>query len=116
MDQVVIKALLIVAFAVFGVILLRPGRSARNQAIRTLGLACFLVVAIIAVIFPTLINDLAVLVGVGRGTDLLLYAFLVVFIGNALSTTRKRKVHDAQITEIARQLALSNPIVRESTD
>lgn len=116
MDQIIIKVLLIFAFVVFGIVLLRPGRSARNQAIRTLGLACFLLVAVIAVIFPTLINDLAVLVGVGRGTDLLLYAFLVVFIGNALSATRKRKVHDAQITEIARQIAISNPMVRESSD
>ena len=38
------------------------------------------------------------------------------WLGNALSATRKRKVHDAQITEIARQIAISNPMVRESSD
>lgn len=108
-DQIIIKVLLIGAFVIFGLILLKPGGSARTQAIRTITLLLLLAAAIYAVIFPTVVNDLAVAVGVGRGTDLLLYAFLVVFVANALTTVRKRRAQDAQITQLARQIAIRNP-------
>ncbi|HYP73262.1 MAG TPA: DUF2304 domain-containing protein, partial [Microbacterium sp.] len=108
-DQLIIKALLIGAFLIFAVILLKPGGSARTQAIRTITLLVLLGAAVYAVVFPTVINDLALAVGVGRGTDLLLYAFLIVFVANALTTVRKRRVQDAQITQLARQMALRNP-------
>lgn len=108
-DQIIIKALLIGAFVAFGLILLKPGGSARTQAIRTITLLLLLAAGIYAVLFPGVINDLAVAVGVGRGTDLLLYAFIIVFIANALSTVRKRRAQDAQITQLARQIALRNP-------
>lgn len=115
-DQIIIKVLLIGAFVIFGLILLKPGGSARTQAIRTITLLLLLAAAIYAVIFPTVVNDLAVAVGVGRGTDLLLYAFLVVFIANALATVRKRRAQDAQITQLARQIAIRNPEYPSRTD
>ena len=109
MDQIIIKSALILAFIIFAIVLLRPGGSARNQALRTVALFVFLIAAIVVVIFPAIMNDFAVSIGVGRGADLLLYAFIVVFIGNALSTARKRRQHDVQITELARKLAIAEP-------
>lgn len=113
MDQIIIKVALILALLLLGAALLRPGGTARAQAIRTLLLVIFLGAAIVAVLVPRLIDQLAHLVGVGRGTDLVLYVFLVVFIGQALSTTRKRREQDAQITELARKIALSAPMRRD---
>ena len=109
MDQIIIKALLIAVFVVVAVVLLRPSGSARSQAIRTLGLLLLLVAAVLAVIFPGIVNDLAQLVGVGRGADLLLYGFLVVFISTVLSNARKQRRQDEQITELARKIAVANP-------
>lgn len=108
-DQIIIKVLLVAAFLIFGVVLLRPGRSARNQAIRTITLLVLLAAGVFAVIFPNVINDLANAVGVGRGTDLLLYAFIVVFVGNALATVRRQRAQDLQITRLAREIALRSP-------
>lgn len=115
MDQIIIKVLLILAFLVFAFVLIRSGGSARSQALRTLGMLLFLVVATTAVLFPTLVNDIAVIVGVGRGADLLLYAFIVVFIGHTLTNARKRREQDRQITELARQLALREPLYPEGS-
>lgn len=109
LDQTIIKVLLIGAFLVIGLVLLRPGGSARSQAIRTITLLALLAAAVGAVLFPAIVNDLAQLVGVGRGTDLLLYVFLVVFIANALTTVRRRRAQDVQITKLAREIALRNP-------
>ncbi|MGN6218100.1 MAG: DUF2304 domain-containing protein [Microbacterium sp.] len=108
-DQIIIKALLVAAFVAFAVILLKPGGSARTQAMRTITLLLLLVAAVYAVVFPEVVNNLAVAVGVGRGTDLLLYAFIIVFVANALTTVRKRRAQDAQITQLARQIALRSP-------
>ncbi len=108
-DQLTIKILLIGAFLVMGFILLKSGGSARTQAIRTITLLILLAAAVYAVLFPAVINDLAQLVGVGRGTDLLLYVFLVVFVANALTTVRRRRAQDAQITQLAREIALRSP-------
>ncbi|WP_439901630.1 DUF2304 domain-containing protein [Microbacterium azadirachtae] len=108
-DQIIIKVLLIAAFIIFGLILLRPGGSARNQAIRTITLILLLVAAVFAVLFPSLIDELARSVGVGRGTDLLLYAFIIVFVGNSLTAVRRRRAQDEQITQLARQIALRAP-------
>ncbi|WP_427869675.1 DUF2304 domain-containing protein [Leucobacter luti] len=110
MDQFIIKALLIVAFVVFGTLLLRSGGSARTRAIRTLTMLVFLAAAIVTVLFPAIINDLARSVGVGRGADLLLYGFLVAFIGHMLSNARKQSAQDRQITELARSIALQTPL------
>ncbi len=108
-DQLIIKFLLIGAFLVMGFVLLKSGGSARTQAIRTITLLMLLAAAVYAVLFPAVINDLAQLVGVGRGTDLLLYVFLVVFVANALTTVRRRRAQDAQITQLAREIALRSP-------
>lgn len=109
MDQIIIKTLLVVVFVVITIVLLRPSGSVRSQAMRTIGHLFLLVCAILAVIFPGIVNALAQFVGVGRGTDLLLYGFLVVFISSTLANTRKQRRQDEQITELARRMALQNP-------
>ncbi|MCP2637516.1 DUF2304 domain-containing protein [Microbacterium sp. HD4P20] len=106
MDQLIIKVLLIAAFLILAIVLLRPTGSARGQALRTIALVMLLVVAIFAIVFPEIINNVAVAVGVGRGADLLLYGLIVVFVANAVTTARKRREQDKQITQLARQLAL----------
>jgi hypothetical protein len=108
-DQIVIKSILILAFIFFGFVLLRPGKGARNQALRMLGLLVFIGIVVYAILFPTVINDIAEFVGVGRGTDLLLYAFVIVFIAQALSSARRRKAQSAEITVLARKIALMEP-------
>lgn len=109
MDQFIIKFTLIATFALFAVVLLRSSTSARSQALRSIGLIFFLFAAILAVVFPQLVNDLALLVGVGRGTDLLLYAFIVVFLGQTLAIRRRNSAQNKQITLLTRTIALMSP-------
>jgi hypothetical protein len=103
---VVIQIILIAAFVVFAVILVLPGRGARGLALRRLTLLLAFVAAVLAVIFPGLINDVANLLGVGRGTDLVLYALVVVFVGNSLSVAAHNRQLNREITVLARAIAL----------
>jgi len=105
-NQFLIKIILIAVFAVFGIILLLPGRGARKLAVRRLTLLLVFAAAILAVIFPETINALANLIGVGRGTDLLLYALAIVFIGNSFSAAARHRQLERELTQLARVLAL----------
>lgn len=105
-NQIIIQILLIAAFAVFAVILLLPGRGARRLAVRRLTLLLAFVAGVFAVVFPSFINDIANVLGVGRGTDLILYALVVVFIGNSIASAAQNRQLHREITQLARSTAL----------
>ena len=72
---------------------------------------------IIAVWFPQLTTKLAEIVGVGRGADLLLYAFVSISLMVIFVIHLRLRAVDRSLTIIARTIALSNPKVAEtSTD
>jgi small membrane protein len=104
--QFVIKVILVLAFAAFAVFLMLPGRGVRHAAIRRLVMVGLLAVTVIAVVFPSVVTEVAHFVGLGRGTDLLLYGLIVVFIGNSLLVQRRYRNTERQITELARQIAI----------
>lgn len=102
MDQILIKALLIIFLLFVAFRILRPTGGERSTAFRRIALLGFFSMAIFAVLFPVLLSDLANFIGVGRGTDLLLYTFIVLFIGYVLTNARQRRQSESQITKLAR--------------
>jgi len=95
----------IVTVVVIAFLVLRGG-GARHQAIRRILLVLFVLGAGVSVFFPNLLTSLANLVGIGRGTDLLLYVMVIAFLGFAATTYRRNRQLENQITELARQIAL----------
>ena len=87
-------------------LLLRSSQGARHQAIRRLLLLLFAVVTIGSVLAPGLWNSLANAVGVGRGTDLLLYGLIVAFLGYTVTSYMRFRALEQQITQLARRVAL----------
>jgi hypothetical protein len=101
-----IKVILLVAFGLVAVIGLRAPRGARHLALRRVALIVFVLFAVASVLFPDVWNTLANLVGVGRGTDLLLYVLIVVFLGYMATSYRRFRGLEFQITQLARRIAL----------
>jgi hypothetical protein len=106
-SQLVIKVILIVAFAAFAIFLMLPGRGARHLAMRRLAMVLVLALTVLAVIFPNALDGVAHAVGVGRGADLLLYGLIVVFVGNALVQQRRSRHVEREMTLIARRVAIA---------
>lgn len=106
-SQLWIKILLIAVFVVFAIMLLLPGRGARHLAVRRIALVLVFLAAILAIAFPQVINAIANAVGVGRGTDLLLYLMVIVIIANIISTTRRHRHTEREVTRLARTIALN---------
>ena len=105
MKIVLIQLLLILVVVVIAARLLR-GRGARTQAVRRLGLLLFAAFAVWSILFPSVWNRIAKLVGVGRGTDMVLYALVVAFLSFTLTTYVRFRDFEARYTKLARRQAL----------
>lgn len=106
-SQILIKTLLVGVFLLFAFIVVVPGKGSRHLAVRRLLLLAVFALGILTVIFPEITSELAEFVGVGRGTDLVLYALVVVFVGNSLFTAGRFRHHERDITRLARALAIA---------
>ena len=105
MQQLLIQVLLIAV--VIGVVArLFRSRGARAQAIRRIGLLLFATFAVVSILLPDVWNRIARVVGVGRGTDMVLYALVVAFLSFTVTTYLRFRELETRYTKLARRLAL----------
>ena len=104
--QLPIKIVLIAALAAFALVMILPTRGSRRSAMRRLALLALFGVAVFAVIVPDALTSVASILGIGRGADLLLYGFIVVLLGQMLTTSRHYRAQERHLTELARRQAL----------
>ena len=104
--RTVIIQLLLVAGIVVIVGWLFLTRGAKQLAVRRLLIIAFAVFAVLTVLFPRVLSEVANLVGVGRGADLLLYATVVVLLGFLALQEARTKAAEKRTTYLARRLAL----------
>lgn len=102
----IIKILLIAAAIAIGLVVLRERASGHHVLIRrVIGLVVVLL-AIVAVLWPMLTTYVANAVGVGRGTDLVLYVLVVVFVFNAVAMTQRIHGLEQTVAVLVRELAI----------
>jgi hypothetical protein len=102
----IIKILLVAASVAVGVLILRQGRSGTQQALVRLGGVGVATLAAVAVLFPDLTVWAAHLVGVKRGTDLVLYVFVMTFMFTSVLLFQRLHHAERQVIALARALAL----------
>ena len=79
----------------------------RNRTFHRLAFVAIGILGIVFVLYPNLTNTIASLLGVGRGTDLILYFCIIAGIISMLFLYgRQRKIQETQ-TEIIRSLAIA---------
>lgn len=93
----------IVAAAILSIRFLRGERSLAIKRIMAL-VAAF--AAILAILFPSILTQVANFFGIGRGADLLLYVFIIGALLFAVATVRAKARSDARVTQLARSVAL----------
>src|SRR5689334_9858989 len=104
-NLVLIQVVLMVAVLAFVARLFRSN-GARAQAIRRIGLVAFAAFAVVSILLPNVWNRIAQLVGVGRGTDMVLYALVVAFLSFTVTTYLRFRDLETRYTKLARRLAL----------
>ncbi|SDO10093.1 DUF2304 domain-containing protein [Actinacidiphila guanduensis] len=101
-----IQFLLLAAVAVLIFVFVRHWNTARTRAWKRLAFLAFCVANAYAVLRPGDTTKVAHWVGVGRGTDLVLYLLVVGVTMLALNTYLRFRVMERRLTELARDTAL----------
>lgn len=104
----IIKILLVGAILAAVAIALRGSRSSAFLALRRLGTVAFAAAAVGAILFPNALTWVANKVGVGRGADLVLYVFAVLFVLVTVALYQRIRHLEDRITELTRAVALRN--------
>ena len=98
---------LAIALVLVGLYLLKARRSASQQAIRRLVIVVALLAGFVAVLFPDYTNVVASYLGIGRGADLLLYAFVIFALFYVVHQYRRQLWQEKVTTDLARALTLA---------
>lgn len=99
--------ILALALLLVGLYLLKAQRSASQQAIRRLFIIIALAAGFFAVLFPNYTTVVASYLGIGRGADLLLYAFVVFGLFYVVHQYRRQLWQQKVTTDLARALTLA---------
>jgi hypothetical protein len=81
-------------------------QDATGRALRRVAAVCFALAGALAVLFPGVVTWLAERVGVGRGTDLVLYVMVIAFLFTAIGLYQRVQTLEERITQLTRALAL----------
>ncbi len=101
-----IQYLLVVATVGLLVLFLRKRGTAKSAAGVKMAFLLFVVFGVYAVLRPYDVQHVADWLGVGRGTDLLLYALVVVFTFATLNAYLRFKELELRYARLARAIAL----------
>ena len=104
---------LAIALVLVGLYLLKARKSASQQAIRRLFILIALLAGFVAVLFPNYTNVVASYLGIGRGADLLLYAFVVFALFYVVHQYRQQLWQEKVTTELARALTLAQADIED---
>jgi len=103
---VLIQILLLLAVVALMVLFVRSSGAVYVQASKRIALVLFAIANVYAVMRPDDVTAVARVLGVGRGTDLVLYALVVAFMAGMFSFYQRFRVVDRRYTELARTVAL----------
>ncbi|WP_144999920.1 DUF2304 domain-containing protein [Kocuria rhizophila] len=104
---IVVQIVLILAVGYGALTLVRGGANAKHQAIRRLAAVAFFLFAAVSILVPDLVTQVARVLGIGRGTDLVLYALVVVFMVTQYTSAQRRRVEENNVTRLARHIAIA---------
>ena len=102
----IIKILLIASVVVGSAWLLQGQRRAGRLALTRLAGLLLAAGWVVAVIFPDWVTAIARLLGVGRGTDLVLYVTVVAFMFTSVLQQRRLRECEARIAALTRAESL----------
>ncbi|HET7275112.1 MAG TPA: DUF2304 domain-containing protein [Longimicrobiaceae bacterium] len=105
-DSMIIKVLLVAAILAFGYVAVRGRPSARHLALRRGLASAVLVFGLVAVLVPQTVTWAANRVGVGRGTDLVLYVLAVSFLLVTATLMQRLTDLERKYVVLARRIAI----------
>jgi hypothetical protein len=103
----------ILLLAVAGFLLalfIRNWQTVHVRAFKRLAFLAFVLIVILAVLRPDWVSSVAHHLGVGRGTDLVLYLLAIAFVFVSVNTYFRFKTQENRFTELARSIAVREAV------
>lgn len=110
--QFIVQALLIGATLFIIFVAIRSRTAHGVSASKKLLFMLLMLVMVAAVLSPGLVTDVANLVGVGRGTDLVLYLLAVTFAFYVVNDYLRAQDNRDQVNRLARRIAVVEALER----
>lgn len=110
--MILVQLILVASFATLFLFTLRSRTANSVSATKKLAFLAFTVVVLVAVLFPGLVSDVANLVGVGRGADLVLYLLAVMFCAYVVNDYLRGQDSRNQVHKLARRIAVLEALER----
>jgi hypothetical protein len=109
---ILVQLILVAAFAAVFAFALRSRTAHSVSATKKLAFLLFMLVILVAVLSPGLVSEVANLVGVGRGTDLVLYMLAVMFCFYVVNDYLRSQDSRNQLHKLARRIAVLEALER----
>lgn len=106
--MLIVQLLLLLAILAVLLILVRRGHTVRIRAFKRLAFVALLVATVYAILRPRDVTWVANRIGVGRGTDLVLYCLAMAFFAFAVNTYVRFRNLEKRFAELVRAVALQN--------
>lgn len=110
--MIIVQFLLIGAFCFLFFVAIRSRTAHGVSASKKLLFLLFMLVVVVAVLSPGLVTEAANLVGVGRGTDLVLYLLCVTFGFYVVNDYLRGQDNRNQLHRLARRIAVVEALER----
>lgn len=114
--MIIVQFLLIGAFFFLFFVAIRSRTAHGVSASKKIFFALLMVVVVVAVLSPELVTEAANLVGVGRGTDLVLYLLAVSFGFYVVNDYLRGQDSRQQLHRLARRIAVLEALERYHID
>jgi hypothetical protein len=106
--MIIIQIVLIIAVILLLLFFLRHHGKSKTAASVKIGFSLFMIFGVLAVLFPDQVTVVANWLGVGRGTDLLLYGMVVAFGFATINTYLRFKELELRYAKLVRAVAIQN--------
>ena len=102
----IIKIILISGILFLGWLALRENPSTSSLAVRRLAGVGIIVVGTALILWPDITSWVAEIVGVGRGTDLLFYGCVLLFMFTSIAQSQRVHRLEQKVVALTREIAL----------
>jgi hypothetical protein len=109
---IIVQLLLVASFAAVFLYALRSRTAHAVSATKKLAFMTFMLVVLVAVFSPRLVTEVANVVGVGRGADLVLYLLAVMFCFYVVNDYLRGQESRNQLHKLARRIAVVEALER----
>jgi hypothetical protein len=107
-----IQIILLIVVAALLALFVRNWQTVGVRAMKRLAFLAFVVIVVIAVLRPDWVSSVAHTLGVGRGTDLVLYLLAAAFVFVSVNTYFRFKTQENKFTELVRSIAIREAVDR----